>query len=216
MLVHTVVPIESSVLLRATDALWEGKSLLRNANSPVTPGFPFICFGTTPIPDATSQTCSILSTVTAIETPGAASHETLTRVQPLISDIVKTVLMIGQRHRTSSDSQSLPNTMSRNLYHLLNNFLAPENTVHFGEEKEAQNPPNYPALTSPSLDYPVGLKHFSHTSHKQSDLTLICQLLNSCTFHSQLTRRNTNSSNLPIRTLCPFPRIMAIHNAVSK
>lgn len=61
------------------------------------------------------------------------------RVQPLISDIVKTVLMIGQRHRTLSYSQSLPNTMSRNLYHLLNKFLAPENTVHFDEEKEAQN-----------------------------------------------------------------------------
>lgn len=36
-------------------------------------------------------------------------------------------------------SQSLPNTMSRNLYHLLNKFLAPENTVHFDEENEAQN-----------------------------------------------------------------------------
>lgn len=131
-----MVPTGSSVLLRASVS--EGKSLLRNAKSPVTPGFPFICFGTTPIPNATSQTCSILSTIPTIEMQGAVCHKTLIRVQPLLSDIVENALTTGQCHRILNYSQSLPNTMSPNLYHLLGKLLAPE-IIIYSEENEARD-----------------------------------------------------------------------------
>lgn len=132
-----MVPKGSRVLLRASVS--DGKSLLRNAKSPVAPGFPFICFGTTPIPNATSQTYSILSTIPTIEMQGAVCHETVIRVQPLLSDIGEKALMTGQCHRILNYSQSLPNTISQNLYHFFGKLPAPEIILYSDGENEAQD-----------------------------------------------------------------------------
>lgn len=70
---------------------------------------------------------------------GAVYHETLIRVQPLLSDIVENALTTGQCHRILNYLQSLPNTMSQNLYHWLGKLLASEIIAYSDEENEAQD-----------------------------------------------------------------------------
>ena len=119
----------------------EDKSLLRNANSLVTPDFPFICSGTPPSPQAASQTCTF-STIPAIEAQGAPCHETLMTVQPLYLTLLE---MCYDRPVPQDLNINLPQTTISLKYYgtefvpLLSKFLASAIMVYFDEESKAKD-----------------------------------------------------------------------------